>query len=315
MENVKHDVDCTITLEDIANSFGTTVDDIKKNCMDMIDNIDLSYSIISGEERDKTILNVLKRIDTDKQIIGSQERQQIWDNGWKENLESFIDNNYDLCKLIPKFIRYDQPIRYNLQYIKPSNHKFELDYYSIFRQWLFKKNFHNFDTIYEFGCGTGFNLVALSQLYPEKRLYGLDFVHSSVNLVNKIAEHYGYNMTGHLFDMISPEPFNLIENSAMFTIGSIEQLAGKFDKFIKYILEQPISLCIHVEPIIELYDENNLIDYLAIKFQRKRGYTKGLLPYLQKLESNKIIDILKVKRLYFGNVVMEGYNYIIWRPN
>ena len=87
------------------------------------------------------------------------------------------------------------------------------------------------------------------------------------------------------------------------------------DKFIKYILEQPISLCIHVEPIIELYNENNLFDYLAIKFQGKRGYTKGLLPYLQKLESNKIIDILKIKRLYFGNLMMEGYNYIIWRPN
>lgn len=305
-----------VTEKDFARSFGTDVEDILEKCADSIKNIDFSYSTISGHEYDILILNILKRIDEDKQIIGTPERHQIWDKGWEENLESFINSNYDLSELIPKFIRYGQQLRYNLRYVKSSNPKFELDYYSIFRQWLFKKYLHNYNNIYEFGCGTGFNLVALAQLYPEKTLYGLDFVSSSIDLVNKIAEHYKYNMKGYLFDMISPNlKFVLEENSAIFTIGSIEQLADEFENFVDYILKQPVSLCIHVEPIIELYDENNLIDYLAIKFQGKRGYTKGLLPYLQKLESNKIIDILKIKRLYFGNVMMEGYNYIIWRPN
>lgn len=305
-----------LKLDDFANSFGTDVDDIEKNCSKLINSIDFSYSIIGGDERCELILNILKRIDEDIQIVGDSKRNIVWNNGWKENLNEFIDSNYDLNKLIPKFIRSGRPVRYNKEYIRTANPNFELDYYRVFRQWLFKKYLYQYNNIYEFGCGTGFNLVALSQLYPEKRLYGLDFVHSSIDLVDKITEHYGYNMEGYLFDMISPNTkFVLKENSAIFTIGSIEQLAGKFENFIDYILRQPVSLCVHVEPTIELYDKNNLVDYLAIKFQGKRGYTKGLLPYLQKLESNKIIDILKVKRLYFGNVMMEGYNYIIWRPN
>jgi len=306
-----------ITLDDFARSFGTDIEDIREKCIGLIDNHDFSYMLINGYEYDQLILHILKKIEEDRQIIGAPERKQVWSNGWEENYHDFIDSNYDLDKLIPKFIRYGQPIRYNLTYIKPSDPKFEFNYYSVFRQWLFKKYLAEYENMYEFGCGTGFNLVTLAQLYPDKNLYGLDFVPYPVKLINKIAEHYKYNLTGHLFDMISPNkfPLSLKENSAIFTIGSIEQLAGRFEKFIKYLLEQHVSLCIHIEPVIELYNENNLVDYLAIKFQEKRGYTKGFLPYLKKLESHKMIEILKAKRLFFGSLYMEGYNCIIWRPN
>ncbi len=306
----------SITPEDFAESFGTTAEDISKCCTDLIKDKDFGYTIIDGVERDKLILNILKRIDADKQVIGDAKRQQVWEEGWKENLDEFISSSYDLNKLIPKFIRAGQPVRYNLKYIQPSNPNFELNYFTVFRQWLFKNYLSSYRHIYEFGCGTGFNLAALAQLYPEKKLYGLDFVPSSAELVNKIAEHYGYNISGHLFDMIHPNTsFALEPGSAVYTIGSIEQLAGNFKPFIDYLLKQPVSLCVHVEPVPELYDENNLLDYLAIRFLNKRGYTRGFLSHLMSLKSEKMIDILKVKRLYFGSLFMEGYNCIIWHPN
>lgn len=304
-----------VTLEDFAKSFGTTVEDILNTCIELINNTNLSYSTINEYEHEQLILNILKKIDKDIQIIGAPERRDIWNDGWKENYQDFINNNYNLDMLIPKFFKFGQPIRYNLKYIESSNPRFEFDYYSIYRQWLFKTYLSKYDHVYEFGCGTGFNLIAIAQLYPDKRLYGLDFAPSSIALINKITEHYKYNISGHLFDMIFPDKeFKLKENSAIFTVGAIEQLAGKFEKFIEYLLEQPVSLCIHIEPIIELYDENNLIDYLALKFLNKRGYTKDYLSYLKKLEENKIIEILKIKRLFFGSLYMEGYSHIIWRP-
>ncbi|GAI42232.1 unnamed protein product [marine sediment metagenome] len=61
-------------------------------------------------------------------------------------------------------------------------------------------------------------------------------------------------------------------------------------------------LCIHVEPTIELYDESNLVDYLAIKFHKKRGYAENYLTRLRKLEAQNEIEILKVKRLFFGSL-------------
>jgi SAM-dependent methyltransferase len=302
-------------LESFAESFGTTAEDVSTCCCNDLKNIDFSYTDICGTERDNLILNILNRIDVDKQVIGDTKRQQVWDKGWRENLDEFISSGYDLNKLVPKFIRPDQPVRYNLKYIQPFNPDFELNYFSMFRHWLFKSYLSNYRHIYEFGCGTGFNLVALAQMYPEKKLYGLDFVHSSVDLLTKIAEHCGYSISGHLFDMTYLDTALVLEpNSAILTIGSIEQLAGRFKPFIDYLLTQPVSLCIHVEPLIELCDENNLVDYLAIKFLNKRGYTKGFLSYLKDLESEKRIEILKVKRLYFGSLFMEGYNYIIWRP-
>jgi hypothetical protein len=98
------------------------------------------------------------------------------------------------------------------------------------------------------------------------------------------------------------------------TIGTIEQLAGDFEPFLQFLLRRSPALCIHVEPTVELYDEDNLVDYLAVKFHRKRGYTEGFLPRLQQLEDQGRIEIVKVKRLFFGSLLMEGYNLLIWRP-
>jgi len=304
-----------VTLEDFAQSFGTTVDDIPSDCRELIAHADFRYKILIGEERDKILLDVLKKIESDKQIIGAPERQGIWEKGWAENLHDFIKSGHDLNSLVPRFIRPNQAIRFNRNYILPFNSNFEIDFFSIFRLWLFKKYLKQFDFIYEFGCGTGFNLAVLAQLYPDKKLHGLDFVPSSVNLVNKIGEVYGWKMTGHLFDMLIPdETFEIKDNSAIFTIGVIEQLASNFEAFLQFLLKRSPKLCIHVEPTIELYDENNLFDYLAMKFHRKRGYTENYLTRLRELESQNKIEILKVKRLFFGSLYMEGYSCMIWKP-
>lgn len=304
-----------VTLEDFARSFGTTVEDIPDDCRELIAKTDFRYKILTGEERDRVLLDVLRKIESDQQVIGAPERQTTWEKGWVENLQDFIKNDYNLDKLVPKFIRPNQAIRLNHNYIMPSNPNFELDYFSVFRLWLLRKYLKEFESIYEFGCGTGFNLALLAQLYSEKKLHGLDFVPSSVDLVNKIGKAYSWKMTGHLFNMVSPdENFEIENNSAIFTICSIEQLASNFEPFLQFLLKRSPELCLHVEPTIELYDENNLIDYLAMKFHRKRGYTENYLTRLRELEAQNRIEILKVKRLFFGSLYHEGYTYVIWKP-
>ncbi|MFC1943180.1 class I SAM-dependent methyltransferase [Chloroflexota bacterium] len=304
-----------VTLEDFARSFGTTVEDISDECRKLIAKTDFRYRILAGEERDKVLLDVLQKIESDQQIIGAAERQATWEKGWEENLQDFIQSGYALDKLVPKFIRPNQAIRLDRNYIMPSNPNFELDYFSVFRLWLYTKYLKEFESIYEFGCGTGFNLVVLAQLYPEKKLHGLDFVPSSVELVNKLGEVYGWKMTGHFFDMLSPDDnFGIDDNSAVFTIGAIEQLASNFEAFLQFLLKRAPKLCLHVEPTIELYDENNLVDYLAMKFHRKRGYTEDYLTRLRELEAQDKIEILKVKRPFWGSLYMEGYTYMIWKP-
>jgi hypothetical protein len=304
-----------VTLQDFIESFGADENSMPPDCVDLIARSDFSYEILEGVKRDNVILEVLKKLESDRQVIGAKERQEVWNNGWNENLQDFISSGYDLQKLVPKFIRPGKIVRYKQNYISPANPNFELDYYSVFRKWLFTRYFKEFNNIYEFGCGTGFNLVALAQQYPDKNLYGTDFVKSSVDLVNAIAKAHNMKLNGAIFDMINPtQSFRLKESSLIFTIGSIEQLASKFQNFLQYLLDNSPALCVHVEPIVELYDEYNLLDYLGIKFYKKRGYSQGFLPKLQELEDNAKIQLLKVKRLYFGSLFLEGYNLIIWRP-
>jgi hypothetical protein len=157
--------------------------------------------------------------------------------------------------------------------------------------------------------------VSLAQSYPDKTLHGLDFVSPPRDLVNKIAQTYGYNMTGHLFDMRKPDQtLEIADNSAVYTIGTIEQLASDFEPFLQFLLERRPALCFNVEPTLELYNQDNLVDHLAATFHKKRGYTQGYLPRLQELHDEGKIELMKVKRLFFGSLFMEGYTLMVWRP-
>ena len=305
----------SVTLEDFANSFGTTPNSFSNELKTLISNTDFRYEVYKEKERDQLLLRVLKAIADDKQLIGAEERKKVWFNGWAENLNHFSQDKSNLEALIPAFIRSNQPVRYKGQYIQPQNPNFELDFITVFRTWLFQNFFSQYGNIYEFGCGTGFNLVLLNKLLPGKSLHGLDFVQSSVDLINLIGEKQNINLKGYLFDMITPDGnFKLAENSAVFTFGAIEQLAGKFKPFIHFLLRRKPKLCAHIEPTVELYDEDALMDYLAIQFHKKRGYTEGLLPYLQELETKQRIKLIKITRLNFGSLFMEGYMLYIWKP-
>jgi hypothetical protein len=304
-----------ITSADFARSFAASEDEFSVVCRESIRECDFSYKRLNKKQRDKVILHVLKKIATDTQIIGAKERTLVWEKGWAENLRAFNEQNHNLDALIPKFIRENQPIRYDGDYIMPANPRFEYDFMTVFRLWLFEKYFSGYSNIYEFGCGSGLNLALLASLFPNKSLYGLDFVQSSVDLINSIGKTRRWRMSGHLFDMIKPNnDISLAENSAVFTFGALEQLASRFENFIQYLLVQKPSICIHVEPTVELYDEDVLFDYLAIQFHRKRGYTENFLPRLKQLESEGKAKLLKVKRLQFGSLFMEGYTCIIWQP-
>jgi len=300
---------------DFATLFGTSCGAIDPSVRNLIDSLDFRYRIIAGEELEGLLLEVLKRIDLDTQIVGADVRREVWDRGWRENLEDFRSNHLSETSLVPKFIRNGKPLRLFRSYVASEDPAFELNFVKVLRAWMFNEYFGEVSNIYEFGCGTGFNLVALSELYPDKTLFGSDFVSSSVELVNEIAGRKELSLSGFLFDMKNPDPaYRLRPNAGVFTFGALEQLAGSVDQFFNYLLSQSPEICIHVEPDEILYDSSNLYDYLALRFQTKRGYTGGLSRKLYSLEGQKKIRVIKSKRVAFGSLMMEGYNIFAWQP-
>jgi len=287
--------------------------DLKKNCNYLVRKYDLRYRKLTLKEYKFQINEIISTIENDKQIIAHPNRKKVWQKGWLENLKDYKKNRKKIS-LIPKYYtaRENKFFRLGGEFIYTKNKNFEIYMLDIYRNWFAKKYLSNIDYIYEFGSGSGNNLVSLTDIFPKKNFFGLDFAKSSIDILNNLI---GYkNVKGILFDMFKPN-FNLKikKNSAFFTIGSIEQLGGKIDPILNFFIQKKPVLCINIEPDISFYDSNKIEDYLAVRFQTKRGYTSCIYSKLKKKEQEGKIKIIKKFRSPFGSKMIEGYNFFLWK--
>jgi len=307
--------DSVLKLEDFARLFGTSVDEISLECRQLISQYDFSYRPLTEKDRDRVLLDVLKRIESDQFSLAGKEGKDRWEKGWAENRDGFLKSSGDSDQLIPKYIRPGQFVRIDQQYATTVDPNFEFNWYKVFRLWLFQTYLSGADTVYEFGCGSGFNLAALAKLYPDKKYYGLDWAQASVDIANELGRIHGRDIQGKLFDFFDPDrTMDLEKNSVVLTIGALEQTGTDYGEFIEFLFESSPKLCIHIEPIVEWYDENNLVDYAGIRFLQKRKYWSGFPEQIEELERKGQVEIIKKKRSYFGSLYVEGYSQLIWRP-
>lgn len=275
----------------------------------------LSFRPLRGKERDDAILAQLKRIQQDTQIVGTEQRTQVWQNGWNEILQKFIASGFDLDALQPQYYRECTPIRLHKDFVVSDNPKFEYKLQQQIKEAVFRHFFADVSNVYEFGCGTGYNLVTLAHMFPQKRLYGLDFVPAVTEILRLIAEKHGLSIEGRLFNIKQPDhTYALQPDSGVCTFVCLEQVSDQFEPFLQYLIAQRPKICVHLEPVVELYDDENLIDWMAKQFHCKRKYLSGFYPRLLELENDGIIELIQVKRLEFGNMNHEGYTLMAWRP-
>jgi hypothetical protein len=203
-----------LSKREIADFFGTSVEKLGSSFDKLYDSLDMSYELVQREEEEELILGILKRIGSDKQVVGSPERTDVWHNGWSENLLTFRETQ-NKSAITPKFIRPGNIIRLGGHFVRPSNPFFERDYAKLLQYYVYD-NFitDDIENVYEFGCGSGFNLLNLAAIKPELNLYGSDFVNSSVELVNEVGSHFDLNIKAELFNMLHPDyAYEIKENS------------------------------------------------------------------------------------------------------
>ncbi len=277
-----------------------------------VDKYDLSYYRLEGKEVEKEYLAALKRIQSDTQIVGTPERTEIWEQGWGENFQAF-GKSLDVTDLMPKYFHPDHAFRLQGHFVKSHNSHFEYELGNILKQCLYEMYAADVEDIYEFGCGTGYNLVQMGEMFPEKHLHGFDLTESAIRILSVLREKKGLDVTGQTFDFTHPDcTVHLQPNSLVFTSAALEQIGSRCRLFIDFLLEKSFKRCVHLEPIVELYDDNDLLDYLAKAFHQKRHYLSGLFPYLQELEAEGKIVIDKMQRMHFGNFNHEGYTVLVW---
>ena len=104
-------------------------------------------------------------------------------------------------------------------------------------------------------------------------------------------------------------------NSAFLTIGALEQTGNQFGAFLDFILNKKPNLCVNVEPIVELLDKNNLVDYTSFRCEEARNFLRGYVDAIRTLERQGNATILKLVRAHFGSQMFESFCQVIWRPS
>ena len=304
-----------LTYKDFELAFGEKLNNYIKSIIKKL-TPHLQYSELTQSEKEEVILTILKTLEKPTVKKAGSHRLEDWIKGWGENNEDFCSDKKFLS-LIPKYFGKHPYVRWNQKFIKPTNSNFEYSMVQILQYWLFDKYFRNTNNVYEFGCGTGHNLFRVKDINSKASLYGLDWSVSSQNLIKNINEHYKdtVNIQGHKFDFFNiNDKFSLKDNSGIFTFAALEQVGNKCQNFIEYLIKQNPSVCLHIEPMGEYLDKNNLNDFLSIKYFEKRNYIKGLRKYLHKLYNEGKIEIIQDQRSNIGSMFVDGYSIIAWKP-
>lgn len=276
--------------------------------------VDLSYRVLSQIESHKIISQIIHALEEVIELVGPH-RKIIWEQGWAENLEEFHSTNR-IEALVPKYFNKFPIIRWKQQMIEPNSGTMEQDALSLIIEWLIEEYAYGCSSIYEFGCGTGNNLVKIRDFNPHVELYGLDWVTSSQEIINLIALNSNDSkLYSANFNYFEPDKEFLIKgNAAVLTVASLEQTGGNYSAFIDYLLAQRPKVVIHIEPMWDSLDPENLLDYLSIKYMKKRNYLDGFHQFISTLADSNEIDILVDQRSYLGSFYVDGYSVLVWKP-
>ncbi len=302
-----------LTYKDFEKAFAEPLTDYVKRS---IDATDFRYTNLTDNQNEAMILMVVKTLLEGKFVKAGESRINEWDDGWGENLNLLKSDEVSIENLTPKYFNKYNVVRLNGKFIRPVSEQFEKNTLGIILDWLFEKYFTQSSHIYEFGCGTGHNLLRSRPLNKDAQLWGLDWARSSQEIINAVRENgIDTNIYSHNFDYYKPDyNFNLAPESIVYTVASLEQVGEKWGPFIEYLIEQKPKLCVHIEPVAELLSQDNLLDYLSVQYFIKRNYLSGFLSGLKDLEKKGKIKIIDSKKNSIGSLFIEGYSLVIWKP-
>jgi SAM-dependent methyltransferase len=280
----------------------------------------LMYREVTDEEYESCLLTILRAIHDPAIPKAGAHRQDNWEKGWLENFHAWEatagGKGAKINAILPRYFGKYGFLRINRTLIRPLSDNFEYFSLCLITDWLFDVYMRKAGSIYEFGCGTGYHLVRLRNYNPTASLFGLDWAPASQKIISSLASQgYVTNMQGLRFDYFNPDQnIRLAADSIVYTVASLEQLGRDFNPFLAYLLRNRPSLCVHVEPIAELLDKSNILDFLSIEYFQKRNYLTGFLDRLHALKAEGKIDIVLEQRSFIGSLLIDGYSIVVWKP-
>jgi len=304
-----------LTLEDLARLSGQPAEFVSET----LANEDLSaltYRHLTPQEETDLQARIKDILADDTVTKAGGDTLPRWTDGWGEVLERVRQEGVSADTLRPQYFRHDL-LRLEGHYIRASSVDFERRLFELFKILLFRRYLADIPHVAEIGCGTGANLYQLHKMFPEKRLTGCDWAPPSQELLKLIGSETGANIHPVNFNMRTLEGRDKIDvgpDTAIVTLHAMEQLGDDFEAFLGMILDSKPALCVHLEPIAELYEAGLKFDQDGLNYHNKRRYLSGYFNKLNKLYSAKKIEIVHAHRAKFGSTFQEAYTTIVWRP-
>lgn len=304
--------DMNFTAQDFEQLLGLQVGPTARN---EIESLELEYSYLTPDEEIQAVMTIVRELFRDDLVYASRDREPAWEQGWGENLEEY-SNSPSVESLLPKYFGRSPINRLGQKFIKGTMPDFEVKILRCLQSWIFEKYLSTFESIYEFGCGTGHNLLFLRKFNESANLTGLDWVESSQSLISLISrETEDSKLSGVKFNYFAPDTsFRLQPDSAVFTVASLEQIGNDFHPFLDYLVQNRPKLVVHIEPFQDLLDPYNFMDNLSIQYMRKRKYINGYCEAILDLERQGKAQVHLYQRSFIGSHFIDGYTILIWSP-
>lgn len=276
--------------------------------------IDTAYTVAGTDDFHRYILFVLKAMATPRASRTHEENLAVWESGWAQHFNVLKKKKISSDDLKPKYFRPAEFFRFDKKIVLVDNPNIEYDLFTLARRIIFEKYLSGYEDIYELGCGSCQNLFMISRIFPSARLHGFDWTKASNRIAKGLAKFIPNKIEGKNFDMMQVPKKNMIEpGSAVFTVHAMEQLGAKFEEFAWYLIKCKPGIVVNYEPIVEMYDQEDLADYLAYFYSVKRNYLNGYWSFLENLAKEGKIEIVKAVRPCLGGVIHEA-SLIVWRP-
>lgn len=175
------------------------------------------------------------------------------------------------------------------------------------------------DNLAELGAGYGEILLRLARRYHKAFGHYLagELTNNGLNALQTLARHENIPVVSGHCDFysltkdgcLSGYPGGVIYTS--YALMYVPMLAGGI---VDFFCSMHPQVCIHFEPVYELYDEHSLHGLLCRRYVEMNDYNRNLLSVLRDHEEQGRIEIVEIEKNVFGDNVLLPISVIVWRP-
>lgn len=162
------------------------------------------------------------------------------------------------------------------------------------------------DHVVELGCGLGHNLFQLhNRAY--KKLAGYDISKNAILSIKRYCKEKNIAIHFDILDLNKIFPEGIIKNKIVFTHTCLEQLKYFMPNVLRNIIAGKPKLIINFEVN---YDS---APFLVKQYFKAKEYQNNLVRELRKLEKEKKIQIISIKKLPLALSPTNRPSAIIWK--